>query len=105
MIDETTKCRILDELEEAHGVIVTTGVLLEKTDMSRRELQKAIHELRLAGHLICSTTAPPGGYYLAETPDGAKGFVESMTRRGRAVFAAASAARRFVKKQADGDDG
>ena len=103
MIDEAILCRVLDILEANGGVIVTTNTLMEQTDLSRRVLQKYIRELRLRGHLIASTTNPPGGYSMILSPEGAAAFAESMARRGRAVFAAAHAARKYAKETEQGE--
>ena len=102
MADEALKARIMDILEA--GKTVTTAALMDETGLSRRDLQKAIHALRLDGVVICSRTTEGGGYWIPATPEQAQQYVDSMTRRGKAVFAAVSAARRFVKQQAKEDD-
>lgn len=96
MVDEVTKAQVLGLL--SHGEIMTTAQLVAETGLCERELRRAIHDLRLDGHLICSRTTGGGGYILTDNPVELQGFVKSMTNRGRAVFAAASPARRASRE-------
>lgn len=96
MVDEVTKARLLDRLSD--GEIKTTAQLMADTGLCERELRRAIHGLRLAGCLICSRTTGGGGYWATTDTGQLQAFVRSMTNRGRAVFAAASPARRASRE-------
>jgi hypothetical protein len=45
-------------------------------DATERQLRLTIHELRRAGHLICSAPGESGGYYLAASKDEFDKFIE-----------------------------
>lgn len=47
------------------------------SDTTERQLRLTIHELRRAGHLICSAPGEKGGYYLAATKDEFDKFIET----------------------------
>ena len=49
--------------------------------ISKRSVQQAIESLRLSGHLICSSTAGDGGYYLPADADEARESIEALHRR------------------------
>ena len=88
--------RVLSCLADGESNATSTKTLMNHTGLSRRMLQQAIHELRLSGHLICSRTDRGGGYWLAASQTELQAFVGSMDRRGRATFAAATAARKAI---------
>lgn len=96
-MQESDLNRVLSCLAEGECNAVTTQYLMDRTGLSRRMLQQAIHELRLSGALICSRTDQGGGYWLAASQTELQAFVGSMDRRGKATFAAASAARKAIK--------
>ena len=89
--------RVLSCLAEGESNAISTQSLMDYTGLSRRMLQQVVHELRLSGHLICSRTVRGGGYWLAASQTELQAFVGSMDRRGRATFAAATAARKAIK--------
>lgn len=96
MVDEATKARVLDLL--SGGEVKTTTQLMADTGLCERELRRVIHDLRLDGRLICSRTTGGGGYWAITDTGQLQAFVRSMTNRGRAVFAAASPARRASRE-------
>lgn len=46
------------------------------SETTERQLRLTIHELRRAGHLICSAPGEKGGYYLAATKEEFEAFIE-----------------------------
>jgi DNA-binding transcriptional regulator PaaX len=45
-------------------------------DVQERLVRRAIHDLRRAGHLVCSAPGESGGYYLAATLDEFREFCD-----------------------------
>ncbi len=88
--------QLLDSLPRGRANAITRRELLERTGLSDRALRRELHDLRVAGELICSIT-PPGGFFRPADETEINGFVVSMTNRARSTFAAASAARRALK--------
>lgn len=68
-----------------------------------RELRKEIHRLRETGKLICSSTEPPPGYYIAANPQEAARFIRSMESRRREIGRAIRAAKRYIQSVSDED--
>lgn len=93
MIDEKVRQSILAVIGTGEENKTSTAEIILKTGLKERQIRKAVHDLRIAGVLICSSTAPPGGYFLPTSPEEVRPFVKSMSRRGKSVFAAASSAR------------
>ena len=60
-----------------------------------REVRREIRRLRLSGIPVCSSSRVPG-YWLPETSDELSTFQQSMAHRVRAIFSAASSARRII---------
>lgn len=89
---------VLSCLDVGEDNATTTKTLMQRTGLDLRTLRQAIRELRLQGVLICSRTRSPGGYWLADGQMELQTFVRSMTNRGKAVFAAASPARRASRE-------
>lgn len=50
------------------------------SETTERQLRLTIHELRRAGHLICSAPGEKGGYYLAATKEEFEAFIEAEYR-------------------------
>ena len=61
-----------------------------------RSLQADIHNLRVNGALIFSTTEPPGGYYLSQDKQEAVCFVRSMEGRQKQIGRAIQAAKAYI---------
>lgn len=61
-----------------------------------RSMQQEIHRLREQGHIICSSTEPPAGYFIAATPHEAARFIRSMESRRREIGRAIKAAKRYT---------
>lgn len=80
---------------------VSTQYLMQITGLSMRRLRKEIRGMRMAGYVICSDTVP-GGYYFPDGADETSAFVESMSGRARATFAAVSGARKSLRGAIDG---
>ncbi|MGA2504228.1 MAG: hypothetical protein ABSG01_09080 [Anaerolineales bacterium] len=50
-------------------VSLLVGLRLEGFEVNERQARQCIHDLRRAGHLICSAPGENGGYYLAASLD------------------------------------
>lgn len=68
---------------------------------SKRELTMQIAKERAAGAVICSTISGHGGYYLPQSREEVKEFINSMSSRAENTFKAITAAREYLK-QIDG---
>lgn len=88
---------VLSLLGRGEENAVTSEYLMQRTGLSRRCLQRVIHDLRMNGQVIISKTSGSGGYWLAADPAEAQRFVDSMTHRGLALFAAVKSARQMAK--------
>ena len=98
-----------DNYEEVKEIILSKLKFGEKNAVSSRELQAAarigertlrtiIHKMRREEILIASTMKNGGGYFIPEDEKELETFVNSMSARGRSVFASVTAARRELKK-------
>jgi predicted DNA-binding transcriptional regulator YafY len=56
--------------------LIVEALRLEGFDVSERQARQCIHDLRRAGHLICSAPGEEGGYYLAASLDEFREFCE-----------------------------
>lgn len=63
---------------------------------SVRSIQQEIHRLREKGHIICSSTEPPAGYFIAANHHEAARFIRSMESRRREIGRAIKAAKRYT---------
>ena len=63
---------------------------------SVRSMQQEIHRLREKGHIICSSTEPPAGYFIAAHHHEAARFSRSMESRRREIGRAIKAAKRYT---------
>ncbi len=63
---------------------------------SVRSMQQEIHRLREKGHIICSSTEPPAGYFIAANHHEAARFIRSMESRRRENGRAIKAAKRYT---------
>lgn len=65
---------------------------------SVRSMQQEIHRLREKGHIICASTDPPTGYYIAADRQEAARFVRSMESRRREIGRAIKAAKKYIEE-------
>ncbi len=91
--------RIFELLPEGQENAVSRKDLIAITGMNDRELRKMIASERRDGALILSSTdSEHSGYYRPASADELRRFVASMTRRGKATFAAVTEARKALKR-------
>ena len=69
---------------------------------SIRAMRQEIHRLREQGHIICASTDPPAGYYIAEDRQEAARFVRSMESRRREIGRAIKAAKKYIAECDEG---
>lgn len=70
---------LLDYIPTGAENAINTKTLLQDSGLrSVRALRKEIHRLRERGHIICASTDPPTGYYIAADRQEAARFVRSM---------------------------
>lgn len=94
---------IADLLPTGKANRITAGELMRATGITtKRELTAAVRQERLAGHLILSTKADRGGYYLPEDAAEVQEFLNTFSGEARSMFAMMRAAREFVKAAAGG---
>ena len=98
---QTNKVKVLSELKEGRDNAVPKKRLMEVTGCSERALVALIHRMRREDIKICSSVTPPGGYYLPSDEVELRCFVDSMSNRGKATFAAVSSARKALKEGAN----
>lgn len=90
--------KLLDCIPTGAGNAVPAEELCKRAGFSSvRSMQRAIHRLRETGKLICSSTEPPMGYYIAATPQEAARFIRSMESRRREIGRAIRAAKRYIQ--------
>ena len=77
---------------------INTKTLLHYSGLrSVRVLRQEIHRLREQGHIICASTDPPTGYYIAANRQEASRFVRSMESRRREIGRAIKAAKKYIQ--------
>lgn len=90
--------RIFELLPEGQENAVSRKDLATITGLNDRELRRAIASERREGALILSSTdSEHSGYFRPASADELRRFVASMTRRGKATFAAVAQARKALK--------
>ena len=89
--------QLIDAIPQGRENAVTRAELLALTGLSDRGLRRELHDLRLSGELICSSTTPPGGFWRPDDEGELRAFLTSMTNRGKNTLAAASATRRALR--------
>ncbi len=95
--------QLLDYIPTGAKNAIQAGELCERAGFpSVRVLQKEIHRLREKGHLICSSTEPPAGYFLAADRQEAARFIRSMESRQREIGRAIQAAKRYISSMEEG---
>ena len=82
----------------AENAINTKTLLQDSGLRSVRALRKEIHRLRERGHIICASTDPPTGYYIAADRQEAARFVRSMESRRREIGRAIKAAKKYIEE-------
>ncbi|MBE6677923.1 MAG: hypothetical protein E7597_03915 [Ruminococcaceae bacterium] len=91
--------KIFELLPEGRENAISRRDLMTITGLNDRELRKTIAAERRAGALILSSTdSEHNGYFRPASADELRRFVASMTRRGKATFAAVAAARKALKQ-------
>lgn len=65
---------------------------------SNRAVQKQIEYERRQGKVILSSTQPPGGYFLAESKQEIKRFIQTLENRGSKTLDALDGARKLLKE-------
>ena len=86
---------LLDYIPTGAENAINTKTLLQDSGLrSVRALRKEIHRLRERGHIICASTDPPTGYYIAADRQEAARFVRSMESRRREIGRAIKAAKK-----------
>lgn len=91
--------KIYDLLPEGQKNALSRQALMSITGLTDRELRKAIATERREGALILSSTdSEHSGYFRPASADELRRFVASMTRRGKATFAAVAQARKALKQ-------
>lgn len=91
---------IIDYIPTGSDNPVTTAQLMQITGISNpRILRREIHDLREKGHVICSSTEPPAGYFIPSDKEEAARFIHSMESRRREIGRAIRAAKRYIKAE------
>lgn len=81
----------------AENAISSKELFVRSGFSSIRALQQEIHRLREQGHVICASTEPPAGYYIAADRQEAARFVRSMESRRREIGRAIKAAKKYIQ--------
>ena len=93
---------LLDYIPTGAENAIQAGELCKRAGFpSVRVLQKEIHRLREEGHIICSSTEPPAGYFIAANHHEAARFIRSMESRRREIGRAIKAAKRYAQSIID----
>ena len=83
---------LLDYIPAGAENAIQAGELCKRAGFpSVRAIQPEIHRLRERGHLVCSSTEPPTGYFIAANHHEAARLIRNMESRreiGRAIKAA-----------------
>lgn len=88
---------LLDYIPTGAKNAIQAGELCKRAGFpSVRVMQKEIHRLREKGHIICSSTEPPAGYFLAADRQEAARFIRSMESRRREIGRAIRAAKKYA---------
>ncbi len=91
--------RIFELLPEGQENAISRKDLATITGLNDRELRREIASERREGALILSSTdSEHSGYFRPASADELRRFVTSMTRRGKATFAAVAQARKALKR-------
>lgn len=96
--------KLLDYIPTGRENAIPSEQLRKQAGFSSvRSMQRDIHRLRETGKLICSSTEPPMGHYIAANPQEAARFIRSMESRRREIGRAIRAAKRYVQSISDED--
>lgn len=88
---------LLDYIPTGGENAINTKTLLQYSGLRNvRALRQEIHRLREAGHIICSSTDPPAGYYIAANRHEAARLIRSMESRRREIGRAIKAAKQYT---------
>ncbi|MGN0453091.1 MAG: hypothetical protein ACI4GZ_04735 [Ruminococcus sp.] len=91
--------RIFELLPEGQENAISRRDLAAITGLNDRELRREIASERREGALILSSTdSEHSGYFRPASANELRRFVASMTRRGKATFAAVAQARKALKR-------
>jgi len=64
---------------------------------SIRKLQLDIEALRNQGHVICSTSRPPGDYFISQNQAELAAFVKTLENRAKSTFRSLRSARQALR--------
>lgn len=91
--------KLLDYIPTGAENAMETRELLRLSGLpSIRVLRQEVHKLREQGHVICSSTEPPAGYFIAANPKEAARFIRSMESRRREIARAIQAAQKYMQE-------
>lgn len=77
----------------------TTEELVRACGFSnKRDLTLQIAKEREAGAIICSSTVGRGGYYLPDSEEELRAFINSMNNRAISIFKAVKSAKKMLKE-------
>ena len=97
--------KLLDYIPTGAENAISAEELCKRAGLtSVRAMQQQIHRLREQGHVICSSTDRPAGYFIAANPKEAARFIRSMESRRREIGRAIQAARKYIQ-EAGGKEG
>lgn len=82
---------ILDFIPEGAGNALTASELAGVMGTDRRKVTKSIQRERLNGAPICASCGYPRGYWLAETPEELRDFIQRMEKRAGEMHTTISA--------------
>lgn len=89
--------KLLDYIPTGAENAIGTRDLLRLSGLPTiRALRKEIHRLRESGHIICSSTDTPAGYFIAADKKEAARFIRSMESRRREIGRAIKAAKKYI---------
>lgn len=82
------------ETRRGAGQAITARELAARVGTSERTVRDLIRELRLQGHLICSTTEAPGGFFVHPSAEERDHYLRHLVSRAREIFAVVAAQQR-----------
>lgn len=95
MAEEKARPSLKDLIPRGEENAVSVPMLAKVLGTNERDVRKQVSILRTQGELILSSAR---GYFRPATMGELRRFVSAMTKRGRATFAAVSAARKVLKQ-------
>jgi len=90
---------ILDVLPHGESNAISSQELMNICGYSNtRALQQGIETLRRAGHVIASSSKPPGGYFYPVNELELRVFIRTIESRAKSSFRSLKSARQALKK-------